>query len=76
MISINIKDRMAKIPGVVLVEWNPELLTLIIHYKQGIDLEQLKIRVLQAIDYAGLQRGIERADFIPDICALRQEVRG
>ena len=61
---MNVKDRMAKILGVVLAEWNPESLTLVIQYRQKTNLAQLKLRVLQAIDDASLQRGIEKVDFV------------
>lgn len=60
---MKIIDRINKIQGVDMSFWNFKQNKLIIHYQDIIPLDTLKIRVLDEVGKAGLQRAIETIDF-------------
>ena len=61
---MNFLDRIKNIDGVEDVKYYYSMLSLTVYYHLGLDLDLLKIRIMEQIDKANLHESVEKIVFL------------
>lgn len=61
---MNFLDRIKKIEGVEDAKYYYSMLSLTVYYRLGLDLDLLKIQIMEQIDQANLHNSVEKIVFL------------